>query len=175
MKNRIGHYCISFLCTAGGILLDRLTKNWAVFALKGTSAIPVIPDILELTYVENRGAAFGMMQGKQTFFLLLTAVISAAIVYILTRIPLKKRMLPCTACLVAVLAGAIGNLIDRTLQGYVVDFIYFKPIDFPVFNVADIFVTCGMFILMALLVFYYKDEDLSWLEKPKKHTDEGIS
>ena len=72
-------------------------------------------------------------------------------------------MIPCISCLIAVLSGAIGNLIDRTVQGYVVDFIYFMPIDFPVFNVADIFVTCGMGVLMLLILFYYGEDEWEFL------------
>ena len=163
LKPKYGYYFIYLLLTAAGILLDRLTKNWAVDVLRGGEPIPVIKGILELTYVENRGAAFGMMQGRQGFFLILTAVIAAAIIYALIRMPVSGRMIPCIACLVAVLAGAIGNLIDRTTQGYVVDFIYFMPIDFPVFNVADIFVTCGMGVLMLLILFYYGEDEWGFL------------
>jgi signal peptidase II len=174
MKERIRYYIIYVISAAAGILLDQATKSWAVERLQGNAPIPIIPDILELTYVENRGAAFGMMQGRQWFFLILTLIVSAGIIYILMRIPVNRRMLPAIVCLVAVLSGAIGNLIDRSLQGYVVDFIYFKPIDFPVFNIADIFVTCGMLILMILLLFYYKDDDLSWLERRSTEADEKV-
>ena len=172
MKEKIRYYIICFISIVCGILLDQATKMWAVSTLKDGSVISVIPNILELTYVENRGAAFGMMQGKQGFFFILTIVVSLAIVYMLVRIPVNARMMPGIVCLAAVLSGAVGNLIDRVLQSYVVDFIYFKPIDFPVFNVADIFVTCGMIILMLLLLFYYKDEDLTWLGKASKDHDE---
>jgi signal peptidase II len=172
MKERIRYYIIYIILTAAGILLDQYTKMWAVDALRGHEAIPVIPGILELTYVENRGAAFGMMQGRQGFFLILTVIVSLGIVYMLIKVPVKRHMFPLITCLVAVLSGAIGNLIDRTAHGYVVDFIYFKPVDFPVFNVADIFVTCGMIMLMLLLLFYYKDADLEWARK-KNDPDKG--
>ncbi len=163
MKQKRGYYFIYLFLTVASILLDQLAKKWAVDVLRGGEPIPIIRGVLELTYVENRGAAFGMMQGRQGFFLVLTAIIAAAIIYTLIRMPASRRMIPCTACLIAVLSGAIGNLIDRMVQGYVVDFIYFMPIDFPVFNVADIFVTCGMGVLMLLILFYYGDDEWGFL------------
>ena len=161
MKSRLKHYLIYILLTVGGILLDQTTKHWAVSVLRDNAPIPLISGILELTYVENMGAAFGMMQGRQWFFLILTAIVSAAVIYALVKLPVQKRTIPYAGCLVCVLSGAVGNMVDRVTQGYVVDFIYFKPIDFPVFNIADIFVTCGMSLLI-LLMLLCKDEDLWW-------------
>ena len=67
------------------------------------------------------------------------------------------------------MAGAIGNMIDRAVRGYVVDFFYFRLIDFPIFNVADIYVTVTMILLLILILFYYKEEDLEFLSRKGKH------
>lgn len=141
------------------VLLDQLTKLWAVSALKVHGPVPLVKGVLELLYVENRGAAFGILQDRQWFFLLTGMVVMAALFYVLPRIPSERRFLWGRLCLYLVGAGAVGNMIDRFVRGYVVDFIYFKLIDFPVFNVADIYVTVATVCLGALLVFYYKDED----------------
>jgi len=75
------------------------------------------------------------------------------------KLPETSRFTPLRLCFLLIIAGAMGNWIDRLRQGYVVDFIYFKPIDFPVFNVADIYVTCAAFGLILLLLFYYTEEE----------------
>lgn len=145
------------------IALDQWTKALAVQVLKGRPPYVLFEGIFEFLYVENQGAAFGMMNGMRLLFLLLAPSVSLFLLWILHRLPPDGHFLPARACLVAVIAGALGNFIDRLRQGYVVDFIYFKPIDFPVFNVADIYVTCGAFLLAALMIFYYKEEDLKVL------------
>lgn len=142
------------------VILDQLAKGWALRVLKPHGPIPLIPGILELSYVENRGAAFGILQNKQWFFLAITLLILALMLWIYPRIPDQGRFLPLRLTVIFIIAGALGNLIDRVSRGYVVDFIYFKLIDFPVFNVADIYVTCSAFTLAFLLLFFYKEEDI---------------
>ena len=149
------------------ILLDQVTKDAAVKHLMGSDPYVLIDNVLELLYVENRGAAFGMMKGMRTFFLLFAPAVSLVFFALILRMPDTKRFLPLRLAFTAIIAGAAGNFIDRLRQAYVVDFIYFKPIDFPVFNVADIYVTCAAFLLVFLVMFYYKDEELKqvWPEK----------
>lgn len=142
------------------VLLDQWTKFLAVTHLKDQPAIPLWKDVFELSYVENRGAAFGMMQNRQIFFLILTAVVVVFLLLFLMRMPEGKRYLPGRVTLLFLGAGAVGNFIDRISQGYVVDFFYFKWIDFPVFNVADIYVTVSVAVLAYLLLFYYSEEEL---------------
>lgn len=142
------------------VLLDQWTKFLAVTHLKNQPAIPLWKDVFELSYVENRGAAFGMMQNRQIFFLILTAVVVVFLLFFLMRMPEGKRYLPGRVTLLFLGAGAVGNFIDRISQGYVVDFFYFKWIDFPVFNVADIYVTVSVAVLAYLLLFYYSEEEL---------------
>lgn len=150
-----------------GIALDQWTKALAMRFLKAQPAIPVIKDILELDYVENRGAAFGMLQGKRIYFLLLTVVVFFLFTWLILKLPPEKKYQKLHIALSFILAGAVGNAIDRGMRGYVVDFIYFKPIDFPVFNVADIFITVTTLWLAVLLLFFFKEEDLDFLRRKK--------
>lgn len=145
-------------------LLDQWTKVLAVTALKGQPPFILIDGVLEFYYLENHGAAFSLLQDAMIFFLIVAVVAMAAIAWLLHRMPASHRLLPMRILLVAIAAGALGNLIDRMSLGYVRDFIYFSLIDFPVFNVADIYVTVSVAILMVLLLFVYKDTDLSWIE-----------
>lgn len=141
------------------VLLDQWTKVLAVENLKGNKPFVILRDVLELSYLENRGAAFGMMQGKRTAFLIFAPVVSIGLFIYGLKISPKQKFKPMVFCFLLIIAGAIGNFIDRYSQSYVVDFIYFKLIDFPVFNVADIYVTCGCILLILLLLFKYKEED----------------
>lgn len=151
------------------ILADQLTKLWALAELKGSEGISVITGIFELQYLENRGAAFGILQNHQVLFLLITVLAAVLLTYIYARIPDDKKYIPLRICYVLLMAGAFGNMIDRAFRGYVVDFFYFKLIDFPIFNVADIYVTVTMVLLMGLILFYYKEEDLEFLSRKGKH------
>lgn len=151
-------------------VLDQFTKYLAVANLKDKPAIPIIQDVFELQYLENRGSAFGMMQNQRVFFIIITIVIVAAFIWLFTRIPNTRRMIPMNILCTLIIAGAVGNFIDRLLHGYVVDFLYFKLIDFPIFNVADIYVTTAAIALIILGLFYYKEDDFDILfGKNKKH------
>ena len=145
------------------ILIDQITKKAAVLHLKDQQPIDLIRNVFQLYYLENRGAAFGIMQGRKPFFIAITIVILIVIVYIYARMPAHKKFVLLRVLLVLIAAGAVGNFIDRFLQGYVVDFFYFSAINFPVFNVADIYVTCSAVILILTVLFYYKDQDLKEL------------
>lgn len=158
-----------FGAVIGCIILDQITKMWASAVLKGQAAIQVIRNVFELQYLENRGAAFGIFQNRQGMFVVMTVIVLAAFTYIYFRIPESKKYVPLKICYVLLTAGAVGNFIDRTVQGYVVDFFYFKWIDFPVFNVADIYVTAAMVLLLFLMLFYYKEEDLDFIGRKGKH------
>ena len=148
---------------------DQLTKYWAVSRLKDKDAIVLWNGVFELRYLENRGAAFGILQGQKWPLVIFTIVILAILIYVfLNKIPMGKKFFFLDLISILFFAGAIGNFIDRIAQDYVIDFFYFCLIDFPIFNVADIYVTVAAFLLIVLGLFYYKDED--W-EKifPAKH------
>lgn len=155
------------------VLLDQITKYLAVHFLAGRPARVLIQGVLELQYLENNGAAFSMLQNQQWFFYILTAVFLIAAIVLMRRVPSDtSRFNPLLWCITVLCAGAIGNLIDRIVHRYVVDFIYFSIIHFPIFNVADIFVTISVIVLIILVLFYYKDSDLQEIFSKKKSRDQ---
>ena len=157
-------YVISLLALAIGVAFDQYTKYLATTHLIDHPVV-LIDGVFELRYLENRGAAFGLFQNQQLFFLIVTSITLLLIAYIYIRLPQKKHYLLLRISLLAIVAGAIGNMIDRIRQQYVVDFFYFKLIDFPIFNVADIYATVATFALIILFLFYYKDEDFDVIFK----------
>ena len=164
-----------FLCRPWGIILsvlvlvglDQRTKALAVRFLKGAEPFVIWNGVFELRYLENRGAAFGLFQGQRTYFLLVGVIVFIACLYLFARMSRNARFWPIRLFAVCILAGAWGNMIDRLRYAYVVDFFYFKLIDFPIFNVADIYVSVGTAALAVLILFYYKDSDLEELMKKK--------
>jgi len=148
--------------------LDQWTKVLAVKHLMGQEPFVIWNGVFELHYLENRGAAFGILQGQKGVFLICTALVLAILAFYYNRMPVKKRYLPMRIVGILLGAGAVGNLIDRMMQSYVVDFLYFKLIDFPIFNVADCYVTVGAILLAILILFVYKDEELGFLSLKKK-------
>lgn len=141
------------------LLADQYTKRLAMLHLKGKPPIVLLNRILEFSYLENTGAAFSSFSGRQTFLIVLTALVILVLAWRYFTIPTNGRYLWIRLCLLFILSGAVGNLIDRIARHYVVDFIYFVPINFPKFNVADIYITVGVSVLAALMLFYYSDEE----------------
>ena len=150
------------------ILLDQWTKALAVAHLMNQEPFIIIPKVFQLRYLENRGAAFGMLQGQQTFFVVTASIALLFICYAYFKLPWNRRFHFLRVIGLMIGAGAVGNLIDRITLGYVVDFFYFELIDFPIFNVADIYITVATFVLAALILFYYKEEELDCLYPKKK-------
>lgn len=148
--------------------LDQWTKVLAVKHLMGQESIVIWDGVFELRYLENRGAAFGILQGQKAVFLICTALVLGVLAFYYNRMPVEKRYLPMRIVGILLGAGAVGNLIDRMTQSYVVDFLYFKLIDFPIFNVADCYVTVGAILLAILILFVYKEEELGFLSLKKK-------
>lgn len=145
------------------VAFDLFTKSLAVNALQDGRRIPLISGVLEFYYIQNRGAAFGMFQSGTFILSLISLAALIVLVVIYLMIPDDRKYLPLRLVLIFISAGAAGNLYDRITLKYVRDFIYFSLIDFPVFNVADIYVTCSVFILAFLIFFYYKEEDLQFM------------
>ena len=145
------------------VFFDQFTKYLAVVHLQDKPPIKLINGVLELNFLKNNGAAFGMLQNQKGFFVLVAVLILVVIAYVLFRLPDEKKYTPIQILLVVIASGAAGNLIDRLSHVYVVDFIYFVIIHFPIFNVADIYVTVGVAILVLLILFYYKENDFSFL------------
>ena len=154
-------YLFMLLLVAGITVADQLTKLAVVANIPLHTQVEAIPGLFHLTYVQNTGAAFSAFQGMQWLFALVFAVFTAAVIW-----EFSKKRLPFTAferwCIAAVYAGGLGNMIDRIRLGYVVDMIEVEFITFPVFNVADCFITCGGILLLFHLVFFnrefWKDE-----------------
>ena len=159
-------WAASLLFTLAAFFLDQWTKHLAVLHLKGKASIPIIRDVFELRYLENRGAAFGIMQGRQYFFVVVTVIICAVILLCFARMPFKAKYVPLRICAVLIWAGAAGNMADRLRLNYVVDFFDFCLIDFPVFNVADCYVVAACILFALLILFYYRDEhDFDFLRR----------
>ena len=151
-------YAVGIVAVITGVLLDQITKYIATTHIK-ENPITLIEGVFELRYLENRGAAFGMLQNQQWFFIIITVITLCIIMFVFVKLPQEKQFTPLRTCMIFLTAGAIGNMIDRVRLGYVVDFFYFELIDFPIFNVADIFATVSTLVLIVLFLFYYSEED----------------
>lgn len=154
---------VDILLIALLVFIDQFTKHLAVVHLQDKPPIKLINGVLELNFLKNNGAAFGMLQNQKGFFVMVAFLILVIIAYVLFRLPDEKRYTPMQILLVVIASGAAGNLIDRLTHDYVVDFIYFVLINFPIFNVADIYVTVSTFVFVILFLFYYKESDFSFL------------
>ena len=152
---------IYFLVSAGVVVLDQITKYLTVRFIPLYEHIAGLPGVVGLTYVRNTGAAFSSFEGMRWLFVLLFLVFTGALLW-----EYFKKPMPLTRferfCIAAIYGGGLGNFIDRLRLGYVVDMIETLFMDFPVFNVADCFITCGCIALMAHLFFwnksFWKDE-----------------
>ncbi len=137
------------------VLLDRLTKIWAekVFLFGGVDTIPIIKDIFHLTYTQNRGAAFSILDGNTRFLAIFTAFILICLIFLLIKSIKDNESKILTISLSFIIGGAIGNIYDRIFAGYVVDFFDARLINFAIFNVADIFIVIGTMLLGVYLIF----------------------
>ena len=176
------------------VLLDQLTKILATIKLKGQEPFVILKGIFQLRYLENESAAFSFdpvslvyrifhityfdthpevfLACKMIFLVGLTTVVLVILGIIYRRIPWNRHFLPLNLALVGVAAGAVGNLIDRVIHHYVVDFFDFTLINFPIFNVADIYVSVAAVALILLVLFFYKDEDYEIIFPPKQEKKE---
>lgn len=167
--NQKRNHILGYLAGAAVLTaLDQWTKRLAVNHLMGKAPFVIWEGVFELLYSENRGAAFGILQGKQVFFFAVALCVFVFVIYAMTKIPANRRYLPVEFCLTMITAGAAGNFIDRFLQGYVVDFLYFKLINFPIFNVADCYVTVATALLLVLFLWFYSDDEFEMLFPHRK-------
>ena len=168
-KHKRNFILFDFIMTIILIAIDQYTKHLAVLHLKDKPAYPIIRGVFELNYLENRGAAFGMLQNQKGFFILISSIVLIAISYILFKMPEDKKYNIMHILLILIASGAVGNMIDRIRLEYVVDFFYFVLINFPIFNMADIYVSVACVLLAIVMLFFYKEEDLDFLSiRPKK-------
>lgn len=158
-KERIKHLILFIIL----ICIDQLSKYWVRTDLIKKDSIILIPDVLRLQYHTNTGAVWGILSGKVGYLSIFTFIVLILIVFLYFKIPDGKRFHILKTILVFIMAGAIGNLIDRVTLGHVVDFVYFELINFPLFNFADSCLTVSSILLFILAVFYFKDEDFAFL------------
>ena len=143
---------LAIFCWAGAIAfsLDQLTKRWVLSNIPAGSRRPFIPGVLDLFHVQNDGAAFSIGSGRPLFFAALTAVVVLGMVYAVMRE--KNLPYPLIAILGLVAGGGIGNGLERVAHGSVTDFLATTFMNFAIFNVADIFVTCG---IIAACIYWF--------------------
>ena len=148
-------YIFMALFTAAVVAADQITKLLVLQHIPLHTQVPVIDGLVHWTYTQNTGAAFSSFKGMQWLFLLVFVLFAAAIIW-----EFPKKRWPFTTferwCIVSVFAGGLGNMIDRLRLGYVVDMIEVEFMQFPVFNVADCFITCGCIALLVHLIFFNK-------------------
>ena len=140
------------------VFLDQWVKQWARDNLITAGSIPIINGLIEFRWATNTGAAFGIFQGGRWFFVVLTIAVIAVLMYYEFKTPYTRMYLWIRLPMALILAGAIGNFIDRLLYGYVVDMFRFLFINFPIFNVADILLVTGVFVYAFAAIFIIKDE-----------------
>lgn len=143
--------------------LDQLTKYLAIINLKNHPTVVLWDGVLELNYLENRGSAFGMLQNQKFFILFIGVVFLAVILFFLFKLPEEKKFCTVHILLSTIVAGGVGNMIDRLRFDYVVDFISFVLIHFPIFNVADCYIVVATIVLFLLFLFVFKEKDLEFL------------
>ena len=159
-----------YLIALFAVALDQLTKWLVRLQLKPVGDVPLIDGVLHFTYVENTGAAFGMLTGMRWFFIIasIAAVVGIAIYLYRRKLPFHRMEL---ISLGMIMGGAIGNLVDRLLLGYVTDFIYVKVINFAIFNVADSFVTVGAVLMCVYILFIHEKYTKSLESAPAASPD----
>ena len=159
---------IDMLIAAALLALDQFTKYLVTLRLKGQPAFVLIDGVLELQYFENTGIAFSLFQNRKSFILNTGFLVLAVILFFLFRIPRQKKFRIVHVLMSVLIAGALGNIVDRIRFDYVVDFISFVLIHYPIFNVADCYIVVSAIVLFLLFMFVYKEEDLEFLSFKKK-------
>lgn len=168
MKKWIQHLFVVFALVG----LDQLTKLWARTQFAGGDSLVIIPNVFRFIYHENTGAVWGILSDQAFFLSIVTVIALIIMLWFYVKMPKTKHYRPLLWILLFIASGAIGNFIDRVFFGYVTDFIYFELIDFPVFNVADCYVTVSVIVLAILSFFYYKEDDFDCFSIKKKSNTE---
>ena len=160
---------IDAVTVAVPIWFDQFTKYLSIEHLKNHAPYVLINGVLELQYLENRGSAFGMLQNQKILILSVGIVFLLVILAVLFRLPSARKFCIVHVLLSVIIAGGIGNMIDRFRFDYVVDFISFVLIDYPIFNVADIYIVTATIGLFLIFLFVFKEADLEFLDFKRKH------
>ncbi len=163
---------IDLLIAALLLALDQFTKYLVTLHLKNQPPLVLIDGVLELQYFENTGIAFSLFQNRKAFILITGFLVLAIVLFFLFRVPRQKRFGMIHVLMSVLVAGALGNIVDRIRFDYVVDFISFVLIHYPIFNVADCYIVVSAILLFLLFMFVYKEEDLEFLSLKKKASAE---
>lgn len=147
------------------VFIDQFTKYLAEKYIGYRSSISLIDNTLELYYIRNSGAAWGILENKQILFYILTVIVLIVLLFFYIRLISFNEYNDFKILIILIFSGALGNFIDRIRFQYVIDFIYFKLINFPVFNIADTYITIGFILLIILIIFKYKEEDFDIILK----------
>lgn len=156
------------------IIVDQLIKNWAFTELQAIGTIPLIQDVLHLTYSENRGAAFSILYGKTELLMIVNTILLLVLLYLLLSKKLTHPLAVFSTTLI--ISGGVGNMIDRLIRegSFVVDYIDFRLINFAIFNFADICVVCGVALLLLYMIFLDgKEEKKKAVENPLEEGSEN--
>lgn len=165
---RIKSLMTAFVSLVLLVILDFVSKRLAIKYLANSEGKSFIEGILRLEYVENRGAAFGVLTGRLLPIVILTPVIIGVVVFLYIRSLESKKFRVLRVLCILFLAGSIGNFIDRVAYGFVVDFLEIQFFEFPIFNVADIYLTVSTIVLVILILFYYKEADWEMMKIKKE-------
>lgn len=171
-KKRYCQIIFGIIVTALLVGFDQLTKYLARTCLAGNRGMSVIPGVFELYYLENRGAAFGMLTNRQWLFAAVAVLMILALVYVYLRLPEDRHYHLLRMVCILIVSGAAGNMIDRIMNHYVTDFLYVALIHFPVFNIADCYVCVGAAAAVVLLFTVYRSEEFRFLF-PKFHAPQA--
>lgn len=167
-KSKIKWLYIFLLMMILAVTFDQITKYLVLQNLKGKEAFSIIDGVLELQFFSNTGIAWSMLEGQILFILFTGIILLAVVLFCVIKLPDHKKFHIIYILTGILTGGAIGNMIDRIRLGYVVDFIYFSIINFPIFNVADMCIVISIIIIGILFLFVYKEEDLSFLNFKQK-------
>ncbi len=160
---------MDFFIIAILVTCDFVSKRFVLRELKGKGSFIIIENVLQLTYKENKGGFFGVLSSQSLFIMFISAILVFFVFIVLIRIPTDKKFTIANWMLSFILAGAIGNFIDRAVYGNAIDFIYFISVNFPVFNLADLYLAIGSIVILILLIFFYRENDLVFLNIKKAY------
>ena len=162
---------VCLILSVGLVVIDQLIKHWAYTDLQAVGTIPLIQDVLHLTYSENRGAAFSILYGKTELLMIVNTILIFVLLYLLIA---KKVTHPLgMGALTLMIAGGVGNMVDRLMyaEHFVVDYIDFRLINFAIFNFADMCVVCGVGLMMIYYLFIEGREEQKLLDTEKAENE----
>lgn len=161
-------YFVSIISLVFLLFIDQYSKYLIIQNFELNDTKPIIKDVFELHYIRNTGAAWGIFKDQQLFFCVSTIFVSILAMLIFVRCVNLNKFKDLQILIIFILSGAFGNLIDRLRFQYVIDFLYFKLIDFPIFNIADCYISVSVTVTILLLLFKYSEEDINLLLNVKQ-------